>query len=146
MKTVIQYLLMVGLPILGVFGLVQVGQQLTPPVSVGGDWLIEATTEAGGKATCGQFLTQADQPRLTISQSGPRLVLTFNDAAKTALPGSLNDLTLTATTPDISVTTSVDRQIEPNRLHGKIAFSNCAEAVPFQAVRQAAVKKSAGDH
>lgn len=146
MKTGIQYLLMVGLPILGVFGLLQIGQQLTPPVSVGGDWLIEVTPAAGANAICGQFLIQADRPRLTILQSGPRLVLTFNDAAKTALPGSIDDLTLTATTPDIRVTTSVDRQIEPNRLHGKIAFSNCAESVPFQAVRQTAVKKSAGGH
>jgi hypothetical protein len=146
MKTVMQYLILVGLPIIGVFGLLQIGQRLTPPVSVGGNWLIEVTPEAGGNATCGQFLTQSGRPRLTISQSGPRLVLTFNDAAKTALPGRIDDLTLTAATPDISVMTSVDRQVEPNRLQGEIAFSNCAESVPFQAVRQVAVKKSAGGH
>jgi hypothetical protein len=37
-KLIVAYVLLVGVPLLGLLGIVRAGQHLTPPISVGGTW------------------------------------------------------------------------------------------------------------
>ena len=154
MKSGFLYFLLVGIPILGIWGTLRFGENLRPPVSVGGTWRIELSSQAGADASCGQPPIRSDQPVLTISQSGPHLLLTFNDPKKTSLIGEIHAMTITAELPghspiavadasdeDAATTyleASVDRQAEPNRLRGVLTFTQCSlrTRLPFTALRQ----------
>lgn len=62
MRFFLVYALLVCVPVLALLGVLRQGERLTPPISVGGEWTVEAL-EGGDDAPT----------RLVIEQSGPVL-------------------------------------------------------------------------
>lgn len=149
MKSIVMYLLLVGIPVLLVIGVLQFGSSLTPPISVGGVWNVEVPAQTAN--LCGITAFHSDQPALTISQSGSNLQLTFNDEAKTSLSGVLEDTngtsgdrsqaTITArvsNSQELTLRATVDRASTPNRLRAELNAAGCPSGavVSFTATRQ----------
>jgi hypothetical protein len=68
--------------------------------------------------------------QMVISQSGPELLIVFNDAAHTAMTGTLSGLSIAAetsgaSTPVLRLTADVDRQSEPHQLSGSLQAVGC---------------------
>ena len=72
MKSVLLYLILVGLPVLGVSAVHQAGRDLQPPVSFGGSWKIEAWPDS----VC-QVGSGPDTLTFTVEQSGPDIQIRF---------------------------------------------------------------------
>jgi hypothetical protein len=151
---VVAYILLVGLPLLGLAGILRSGRGLIAPISVDGVWKIEA--DAGRLATlsCDQSQSFSSSPvSVVISQSGKSLVLTFNDASKTVSSGVLEGKNLKASVvlerdpssksgcrddQAVTLTATVDPNSEPRSMSGLLSVNACPSCVPvkFHAVRQ----------
>jgi hypothetical protein len=156
-KPVLLYLTLVGLPILGILGLLRAGQNLSAPISVAGTWEAqlsfpnpppdEPTIRPGPKV-------------LTISQSGTHLFLAFDE--KTKLVGSIDDKTISAALSDGPGSTNtlslsptaiyfrgrIHRGTESDQLLGVITFAQgtLRTEVPLTASRQRGTIKPAGGY
>jgi hypothetical protein len=155
MRTVATYVFLVGLPVLGVLLILRLGQNLTPPVSVGGSWQIEPATQITGEAGCSTVWESLEQLTLTISQSGPNFVLTVDTNPPVSLAGVITDTFLTATAdqtgdqfsaPVTHLEATLDRQVEPDRLSGSLSVSGCSTTLPFTALRQSTSLAGAVNH
>ncbi len=148
---VVAYILLVGLPLLGLAGVLRTGRTLTAPISVDGVWKIEAVANSVNPQGCAEVASSLANTSAVISQSGKSLVLTFNGPAKTVASGSIGSKTLTASinpAPDsssgcsgdqgVSLTATVDPKSEPRVLTGVLSVNGCASCapIPFHAVRQ----------
>jgi hypothetical protein len=145
MKAAIHYLILVGIPVLGVLGLLQLGEGVTPPVSVGGKWQLQLDSQVACDA-CSHRVGCNDHPTLTISQSGTHLSLVFDDEEKTTLTGRIDGLAITAKATELSMEVSLDRQAKPDHLSGKISFNGCSSSIPLQAVRRLRPLETKGSH
>ena len=148
---VVAYILLVGLPLLGLAGVLRSGRRLTAPVSVDGAWKIE--TDAGLLAG-----PSCDKPgsafsSMVISQSGKSFVVTFNNVSKIASSGILDGKNLkVSVVPErdpssksgctndqpLTLTATIDPNAEPRSLTGVLSVNGCPSCVPvkFHAVRQ----------
>lgn len=152
-KLIVAYICLVGMPLLGLLGILRAGQRLTPPVSVGGAWYLEANFEALSSGSCRDLLTSVNQPFLSILQSGANLALSLNNPQKTTLPGSIRGAVITVSQQDapvseetgectnpqsIQLNATVDNQGGKRILTGTLAIQGCAACQPihFRAVRQ----------
>ncbi|HMG74276.1 MAG TPA: hypothetical protein VK582_12310 [Pyrinomonadaceae bacterium] len=163
MKPILLYLILVGLPILGIFGLLRAGQKLSAPISLSGTWSTQLDLES---LPCSSVRDPRIHPGLTtlsITQSGPHVFLTFDNIRKTTLTGNVQDLMIYASfipegadqaSTSGSVPTAiyfhgtVDRQTAPNRLLGVLSF-NCGPVqteVPLTALRHGEGRKPTGGH
>jgi len=144
MKAVLLYLALVGIPVLAVLGILQLGRGLTAPIAVAGTWNIEKNSPITNDSSCSALPISSDKPVLTITQSGSHLQLMFNDTDRTTLTGELHEQTIsTANTPSqgqdaIGLEARVDRQAEPDSLQGVLTFRECPsrKAVTFTATHQ----------
>jgi hypothetical protein len=149
MKTAIIYILLVGAPLLGLLGILRVGERIVPPRHVGGEWVVEPAFAAAARAACPDLVFPAAGPRLDVSQSGTRAVLTLNDTAAATLDARLDGPSLAAGTRRgsaacagrglrLAVTLSPDPQSP--RLEGAATVPGCRSCapVPFRAARGAA--------
>jgi hypothetical protein len=154
MRLALLYLSLVGLPILGVLGILRLGEALMPPVSIGGAWNIEVNPRDVDDSACGDLLSAPVPPFLTISQSGPHLRLSLNNHERTTFVGEIHGGTVTAdetrstTVAEANaaevdpaaahIEASVDRQAEPSRLRGILTTTHCSQRteISFSAVRQ----------
>ncbi|MGA2736403.1 MAG: hypothetical protein ABSG65_03010 [Bryobacteraceae bacterium] len=125
---VIAYLLLVGVPVMGLLGILEAGRGIPAPLSIAGDWAIEFSPAAH----CGALLRQ---PGFTISQSGTEALVTLNDGRATTLEGTVNGGVLTAK----SMTASIAGKQGARTLEGTMQFDGCAP-VAFRAVRLAPKK------
>lgn len=66
-RSVILYLVLVGLPAIGLSAVLNIGRQLVPPASFGGSWRVEAWPDS----VC--LDANPDTLQLFIEQSGPSL-------------------------------------------------------------------------
>jgi len=98
-KLTLAYVCLVGLPLLGLIGILDAGRNLTAPTSLAGAWELEADLSAIPKGPCGDLFLAGSQPPLNISQSGKRLVVALNDRRKTSLPGVVEGDEVTIGTP-----------------------------------------------
>jgi hypothetical protein len=144
------YIAMVGLPVLGVLGLLKIGASLTPPISVGGTWAVKMTSPAAQGSVCGDLAPYLASSHLTISQSGTELVLVFDDAARTTLAGQIHSDAISAkglakavsaqapvtSRAEIQFEAQVDKQAKPNQLGGTFSLSGCPAPAPLVADRQ----------
>lgn len=153
-KLVLEYVFLVGLPLVGLLGILRAGQHLTPPISVAGAWNVDADLSALASAGYGQLLTGARQPFLTISQSGTSLVFSLNNPQRTTLSGTIHDTTLTIGPEHsegfegtgghcgdpraIYLKAVVYKQGGQRVLTGILGIRSCEKCVPvsFRAVRQ----------
>ena len=163
MKSIFLYLVLVGLPVLGTVGLLQIGQRLAAPISVAGTWSAQFTLPGSSDSSDGDAILCSDPTVFTILQSGPNVYLAFDDAHRTKLAGSVDQLTISASflsreaqgnrngaaraSTSISFRASANRQTEPDRLTGILAFDDGSKRaeVPFIAVRKSEVSKTIGN-
>src|SRR6267378_4265967 len=94
MRAVLLYLVLVGLPVLGIFGLLRVGQTLSAPISLAGRWNAQLSVASPLGSSVGDPLIHPGPTVLSITQSGPQVFLTFDDIQKTTLIGNVQDLTI----------------------------------------------------
>jgi len=157
MKAILLYLVLVGAPVAGIYGIVCLGQDLKPPTSVAGAWTVELTPRTADTPPCKGFIVSSKSLILKVTQSGPHLVLTLNDQSATRFSGEVNFESLTAKsleeiearqgapgiTTSIEVQAGIDRHSGVDRLSGTFTFANCptGSELSFTALRQ---QKSAG--
>jgi hypothetical protein len=96
-KLVTDYIIFVGIPLLALVGILRAGKHLTAPVALHGNWSVQADFGPWQGVPCGALLVNSQPLLLRIDQSGSALTLTLNDPAKTALPGTLDGLSLSTT-------------------------------------------------
>ena len=152
---VVAYILLVGLPLLGLAGVLRTGRSLTAPSSVDGVWKFEADANSVSPQGCAKIASPLANASAVISQSGKSLVLTFNGPSKIVASGSIEGKSLTAAinpAPDtsgavcsggqiVSFTATVDPKSEPRALAGVLTMNGCSSCapIPFHALRQARV-------
>jgi hypothetical protein len=153
---VLFYIVLVGLPILGLFGVLRKGRSLTPPLSVDGSWKVQPDSLAS--LPCGNS-SQPSNVNLAIAQSGQTFTMDLGGAQKSPIFGALEGTTLKATGPssawpgdnscasghDFSLIATVDPKANPRALAGTISINDCASCSPvsFHAVRQVPAEKGA---
>jgi hypothetical protein len=162
MKVLCLYILLVGIPAVGVVEVLRIGENLRPPIFIGGTWSIQVSSETAGGRPCGDIPILFDGATLTISQSGSNLLLTLNNEQKTTLAGEIRDLTIIASMLHSSITEGVapdhnvvliylqapaDRPAERNCLQGVLKSTGCPTQadMTFVATRQPLEKQSMGD-
>jgi hypothetical protein len=148
---VVAYICLVGLPLLGLAGVLKAGHALTAPISVGGAW----TLESSSATSLGQSLHNSV---LTISQSGNELVVSLNNGWTSTGPGTLTGAAIEAALPlpatvtqcasdaTLGVKATIDSKAEPNTMHGTMSVKGCAlpdAELSYSAVRQSRPKKEA---
>ena len=161
MKALLLYVVLVGIPVVGVCSLLRFGEALTAPIPVGGVWIAETTSRDLCDRSCGGLKIPSDQLALSISQSGTYLVLTLNDRKRTALAGRIDNSTIVAAgeTRSTSVDPSTDNEATiglrarvecqdgADRLIASLTIEGCEPAVEFSftAIRQAGARRTSGD-
>jgi hypothetical protein len=148
---VVAYILLVGLPLLGLAGVLRSGRSLIAPISVDGVWKIE--TDAGRLAVASCDKPASAFSSMVISQSGKGFVLTVNNGSKTVSSGVLEGKSLRASVVPVrdlssksgcgddqpfALTATVDPNTEPRSMTGLLSVNGCPSCVPvkFHAVRQ----------
>jgi hypothetical protein len=142
MKAIITYLILVGLPILGILGVLQIGSDLIAPVSVGGVWEVTMTSQSPMNVNCGRLQT-ADKPmQMNVIQSGPFLVLQLDGSEQIVLEGTLSDTTLAASTKaggsrpsSLQIQAVIDSLAQPDQMHGTMLDIQCSQVITLRAVR-----------
>jgi hypothetical protein len=152
-KPVLTYVVLVGLPMLGVLEALQLGRGLRAPTRVVGKWVLQPDASYTGGSNCVKLLSLLKDPVLSMSQSGTHLVLSFNDGLKTSLTGSIEQTSLAASVssqPESSVGEAgcdggriylkaiVEGEPEQQRLSGTLMMPGCHECSPvsFTGLRQ----------
>jgi hypothetical protein len=153
---VVAYVLLVGLPLLGLAGVLKSGRSLVAPISVDGVWKIEAEASRldsqSALQSCDKTVSSFAAGSVAISQSGKSLVLSFSNGSKTVASGVLEGKSLTASFVPaqdasrdnrcgdqlITLAAVIDPRVEPRSLNGVLSVNGCPSCVPlkFRAVRQ----------
>jgi len=157
MKPVLVYLTLVGLPIVGTFGLLRAGQDLSAPISVGGTWEVRLSVPS---PPSDDFRLPPGPTVLKISQSGTHLLLAFDE--KTRLEGNVQGMRIytgladgssSATAVSLAPTVihlraTIDRSPATDQLQGVITFArgNLRTEVPLTASRQRDAIKPGGGY
>ena len=80
------YVLLVGVPLLVLLTTLHAGADLTAPPALSGEWMIESAA-----GNCAGPLAGAGQTPISIYQTGPELLITFNDPRRTTLAGTVEN-------------------------------------------------------
>lgn len=148
-RLVISYVLLVGIPLLGVVGVLGAGRGLMAPISVAGNWDLQLDPSVPQAQSCGTGLVFTDPTILDISQSGNYLTLTLNSQPQVGLQGTLQGKTVAASlgsppetsysgAAGLSLTAEVDTNAAPRTMSVVLSFDgspSCGSV--FHAVRQA---------
>ena len=147
---ILLYLSLVVFPVAGVFGIVRLGKRLRAPVSVGGVWRVDLSPRAPLTPACDGLDVSSHPLILTVSQSGPHLILTFGEDKRVELVGAIDGEVVSGKSSapttamnregrsPIHMQAVVERQSESDRLHGVLTFPNCAahSELSFTATRE----------
>lgn len=127
------YILLVGVPVLGLLGIMEAGRNIAAPRYVGGEWTLQfdPTARCAGTAAL-------RQPELSISQSGTAALIALNDGHATVLEATVDGTTLSAK----SLSATIAGKGTQRTLEGTMSLQGCAP-VSFRAVRQ--VSKKSGE-
>ena len=146
MKTVANYLMLVGFPVLGVLGVLSLGQNLMSTMCIQGPWTM-AVSKPSASSSCQEQFEQTEQGGFSISQSGPQFSVSFKGEPPAVLYGQVQDADVNATAPHFSflknensshptqLRATIDRQTKPARLWGVLSFNNCPD-LRFVATQQ----------
>jgi hypothetical protein len=152
---IIAYVVLVGLPVLGLIQVLKSGRGLAAPLSVDGTWKLQTDASPLSKSPCGNPATSFQNPLLQISQSGKALVLTLSNGAKMTTPGAIEGTKIRAAFPPsatgsnqtgcgnegaLVLTATVDPKSDPRSLVGMLSVDNCSACatVEFRGERQTA--------
>jgi hypothetical protein len=148
MRAAFWYLVFVGLPFLGLFAILQIGERIEPPRAVHGRYAI--AFDSSGSGACLAALVDSTERSFSVSQSGPQLEIALGSLEFVgAITG--DSLRATAALDDKSQLRGTKCQTSSNaqlvaaliheetnvRLPGEIVFTGCENcpALPFRAVR-----------
>jgi hypothetical protein len=135
LKTIVLYLLMVGIPLLGVLMILKLGSGLKAPTSVGGDWQLAVADSPG----CLLPGAAAEPTVLRITQSGADLQLSLRDQPGPKLAARLDGQSIRVVSTKrediLGLAAMINREAEPDQLHGEITLDGCAAPVSFSATR-----------
>jgi len=157
-KIVVAYIFLVGLPVLGLVGILRAGGSLAAPPAIHGPWEVSADFTSWRGVPCGQWLTDAGQPLMTITQAAAEMSVSLNNPEKTILTGTLTGNTLDAMVPCVAGSAAagspnssyeyplhsslhlhavINGQGTARFLTGSISLDGCVKCVPthFRAVR-----------
>ena len=133
MKSLLLYLVLVGLPLAGLFGILRLGSRLEAPPAIGGAW---AVTAAPGAAL---------PDSLHLSQSGVHLSVTAGGAK---LSGRLEGGALSAAAPAGAgpCAASLRARVEASagRMAGTLSLPPRCQPAAFGAVRRPPAKRGEG--
>jgi hypothetical protein len=142
-KLFISYLLLVGVPILGVLGLLRLGANLAAPVAVAGDWLLVEAPYS----SCMNGLVWDQPSKMAIAQSGRLLVVSLSDANHSVLTGKLDGLAITAESDrGLRLSAAVDKNEDPYRMEVELTVSDCSEPVQWSATRFPVAQNQPASH
>lgn len=146
MKSVLLYVALVGIPLLGVLGILQAGRALVPPPAFAGTWRVTASPDSDAEGGC------VPPTSFRVEQSGRRArVLTeqgavtadieglrFRTRAPLAGGGACAGWRVEAEGRGRTGTAVVEGAVVPAALAGRLVPAGCACApVAFQATREA---------
>jgi hypothetical protein len=152
MKSLLIYLLLVGGPLAGLFGILHAGSRLEAPPSIGGAWRMEAPPFAAGP--------EEGETTIEISQSGEHVELRIDGAL---FDGKVRGDSIVAATKaraerrgepvdlcgplrGITMRARLDRAAEPDRMTAVFSLPASTGCTPstVQAVRMPALKREGG--
>jgi hypothetical protein len=150
---ILAYIFLVGLPVVGLVGILKSGHKLTAPISVDGLWQLQADPAKLTALPCGKTLAETPDTALAISQSGKNFTLSISNGPKSIASGTLDGSKLKASivpSPpwseeagcgngrELSLVATVDPKADPRSLVGLLSVNNCPScgSVEFHAVRQ----------
>jgi hypothetical protein len=125
---------MVGLPVLGLLGILEAGRTIRAPLSIGGEWTLEVDPASHCAGTAG-----LRQPALNISQSGTQALITLNDGHATTREATVHGAALTTHSPAVIIAATISGKAGARTLEGTMQFDGCTP-VAFRAVRLAPKK------
>ena len=146
---IVAYVLLVGLPVVGLVGVLKRGRSITAPISIDGTWTLQADPGRLAALACGKSPALSDLA-MAISQSGGSLTLSLGNGTKSPASGVLVGRTLKASIlpswsddaqcgpgHELSLLASVDPASNPRSLSGTISLSDCTACQPveFRALR-----------
>jgi hypothetical protein len=145
---IIAYIFLVGLPLLGLAGILKSGRNLSAPISVDGNWKLETAAKRVATLPCGNFLNSVSNNPLSISQSGTGLIIGINGGSSTAT-GVLEGETIKAsfaranstqaecTDRTLTLSAMLESKLDPRTMSGTLTVEGCTSCVlDFRAVRQ----------
>jgi hypothetical protein len=91
MRPVVLYLVLIGLPVIGILAILRAGQSLVAPRAVSGTWRIEPARGDSPAAECLRSRMGSDRLSLTVSQSGPSLEAVLRGERQLGLRGSIRN-------------------------------------------------------
>ena len=151
MRHVLAYLVFVGIPLAGLYGILRVGQGIDAPMAIHGSYAIAPMAPSG--FACYAYLLGGDDSTVTVAQSGRQVIVTLGPRGEVTLSGTLLGANLTAegvippgTTPrhvacpggdTIRMTLQARREGQVKRLDATLLVAGCPECQPigFVAVR-----------
>src|SRR5690554_5594089 len=86
-RSVLIYLILVGIPFAGLVGVLGIGRSLEAPAYLGGNWIVDPATVESLQRSCAPLAFPDGTPEVEISQSGLFVRLWFKDAAQTFMTG-----------------------------------------------------------
>ncbi len=148
-RLVFSYVLLVGIPVLGVMGVLGAGRHLTPPISVAGNWDFRIDPTASQAESCLADLGFTHSNVFSISQSGRYLTLKINNQPGATLIGDLRGKLVAANLSlllaahcngalGMSLTAEVEPEGVPRVMAGTLKFEGCPACGTghFQAARR----------
>ncbi len=147
---IVAYILLVGLPMLGLVGVLRRGRSMAAPVSLDGTWTLEADPTRLAALPCGKSLAISDLA-MAISQSGGSFTLSLGNGTKSTASGVLVGTTLKASVlpslsddaecgrgRELALLATVDPKSNPRSLSGTISLNDCTTCKPveFRAFRR----------
>ena len=147
-RLAIAYASLVGVPLLGLIGILEVGREVRAPIGLSGIWDVQADLRPLAPGQCAP-LAASGQPVLTISQSGRHLAVALNRMQGS---GSVEDSTVNAVMSAgdgscgavqeyrVYLQANVERSAADERMTGIIGVSGCVDCteVYFRAIRRPA--------
>lgn len=143
MKSVVIYLILVGIPIAGVIGVLQAGRDITPPPYVGGTWAVTFVPDT----TC-HTVAPGDSVTMVVMQSGSHVVVTSANPMLPRLRGLANGQYFRVASGSDSVHMHGAIKRGEDRMRGFLAGFPCAAAqrTIFRGTRVAAPGAVGGGH
>ncbi len=122
-----------GVPVLGLLGILEAGRGIPAPLSIGGEWALTSDPTVNCANPPGSLQRQL---AWSISQSGTQALITLNDGHATTLEATIDGATLTAKSPGGAIAATIAGKPGARTLEGTVTLEGCAPGA-FKAVRQA---------
>lgn len=143
------YIVLIGTFMMGILVVLWIGSHLVAPPAIHGSWSMALAAGSTAYTECLEASGWTNPTTLHVSQSGEFLELSFGESGYSAMPGRLQDMVITAPSPDVGdaraeaaieaghvthLVADVQRAPEiPDQLAGQLSIAGCDESVTFTA-------------